>query len=158
MLTLIYYKTLLEVLQMEQHLSNVLCETLYDYRVRRIGRLDDMYIIDCGNEEEKNFHGFAERMESKVGIIELWIEFKKEGSEILLDIVIRHLVEGILDDFYKYASKESGYKSYEIEWRERVLRNIKVLRRDFLNYSHPKLRSWYDDEEFMETDKTEPDF
>ena len=90
-----------------------------------------MYIIDCGNEEEKNFHGFAERMESKVGIIELWIEFKKEGSEILLDIVIRHLVEEILDDFYKYASKESGYKSYEIEWRERVLRNIKVLRRDF---------------------------
>ena len=76
----------------------------------------------------------------------------------MLDIVIRHLVEEILDDFYKYASKESGYKSYEIEWRERVLRNIKVLRRDFLNYSHPKLRGWYDDEEFMETDKTEPDF
>ncbi|HFJ9371739.1 TPA: hypothetical protein ACGW7B_002261 [Bacillus nitratireducens] len=143
---------------MEQHLRKILCETLYDYRVRRIGRLDDMHIIDCGNEKEKNFHSFAEKMERKVDIIELWMEFKKEGSEILLDIVIRHLAEEILDDFYKYASKELGYKSYEIEWRERVLRNIKVLRGDFLNFFHPELRDWDKDEEFMETDQTEPDF
>ncbi|MEC3158404.1 hypothetical protein P9Z94_20185 [Bacillus thuringiensis] len=143
---------------MEQRLRKILFEILYDYRVRRIGCVDDMYNIDCENEEEKNLYSFEERMESKVGIIELWMEFKKESSEILLDIVSRHLVEEILDDFYKYASKESGYKSYEIEWRERVLRNIKALRRDFLNYPNCLLRVWYKDEEFMETESIDLGF
>lgn len=38
------------------------------------------------------------------------------------------------------------------------LKKYQSLKKRFLNYSHPKLRGWYDDEEFMETDKTEPDF
>lgn len=106
----------------------------------------------------KNLYSFAERMEKKVDFIELWMEFKKEDDDFLLDFVIRHLVEEISDDFYKYASKELGCKSCESEWLGSVLRNIKALRRDFLDYSHPQLRVWYDDEEFMEKEQAVFDF